>query len=107
MFQVHANEVGKCHSTEASAVASCPVERDIRERKATEMMLYKTKSFYGGSAITRTYCPLNGNYKFTYSVNDGTEDDLECNGAVSDASVYPTGYKFYLKFRGLLVPRIW
>ena len=76
----------------------------MRERRAQEMMLYKTRGFYGGSAITKTYCPINGNYKFTYSINDGTEDDLECNEAVSEASDCPTGYKFDLKFRGCSFP---
>ena len=76
----------------------------MRERRAQEIMLYKTRSFYGGSAITKTYCPINGNYKFTYSINDGTEDDLECNEAVSEASDCPTGYKFDLKFRGCSFP---
>ena len=76
----------------------------MRERRAQEMMLYKTRGFYGGSAITKTYCPINGNYKFTYSINDGTEDDLECIEAVSEASDCPTGYKFDLKFRGCSFP---
>ena len=96
--------MSRCHRSEAEAVASCPVERDIRERKATEMMLYKTKSFYGGSAVTRTYCPMNGNYKFTYSINDGTEDDLECHEPVSHAGDCPSGYKFDLHFRGCSFP---
>jgi hypothetical protein len=67
-------------------------------------MLYKTRGFYGGSAITRTYCPLNGRYKFTYSINDGTEDDLECHEPVSEAGDCPSGYKFDLHFRGCSFP---
>ena len=68
------------------------------------MMLYKTRGFYGGSAITRTYCPLNGRFKFTYSINDGTEDDLECHEPVSEAGDCPSGYKFDLHFRGCSFP---
>ena len=67
-------------------------------------MFYKTRSFYGGSAITRTYCPLNGRFRFTYSINDGTEDDLECHEPVSEASDCPSGYKFDLHFRGCSFP---
>ena len=104
VLQLHANDLNSCHSTEESAIQSCPTPQDVRERKATEMMFYKTKSFYGGSAITRTYCPLNGNYKFTYSINEGTEDDLECNQPISMAGDCPSGYKFDLHFKGCSFP---
>ena len=68
------------------------------------MMLYKTKSFYGGSAVTRTYCPMNGNYKFTYSINDSTENDLEAHELVSHAGDCPLGHKFDLHFMGCSFP---
>ena len=104
VLQLHTNGLEKCHPTEEAAKASCPSRQEIRERKAAEMMLYKTRGFYGGSAITRTYCPLNGRFKFTYSINDGTEDDLECHEPVSEAGDCPTGYKFDLHFRGCSFP---
>ena len=104
VLQLHTNGLEKCHATEEAAKASCPSRQEIRERKASEMMLYKTRGFYGGSAITRTYCPLNGRFKFTYSINDGTEDDLECHEPVSEAGDCPNGYKFDLHFRGCSFP---
>ena len=104
VLQLHTNGLEKCHPTEEAAKASCPSRQEIRERKAAEMMLYKTRGFYGGSAITRTYCPLNGRFKFTYSINDGTEDDLECHEPVSEAGDCPTGYKFDLHLRGCSFP---
>ena len=104
MLQLHTNGLEKCHATEEAAKASCPSRQEIRERKSNEMMLYKTRGFYGGSAITRTYCPLNGRFKFTYSINDGTEDDLECHEPVSEAGDCPSGYKFDLHFRGCSFP---
>lgn len=104
VLQVHTNNLDKCHANEEAALASCPSRQEIRERKATEMMLYKTRGFYGGSSITRTYCPLNGRYKFTYSINDGTEDDLECQEPVSEAGDCPSRYKFDLHFRGCSFP---
>ena len=109
VLQIHTNGLQeRCHPTEEMARQSCPSQQNIRERKAQEMMLYKTRSFYGGSAITRTYCPLNGRFRFTYSINDGTEDDLECHEPVSEAtdcssdrdSDRESGYKFDLHFRG-------
>lgn len=105
VLQIHTNGgLEQCFPTEELAKESCPTQQTIRERKSQEMMLYKTRSFYGGSAITKTYCPINGNYKFTYSINDGTEDDLECNELVSEASDCPTGYKFDLRFKGCSFP---
>lgn len=100
MLQLYTNGLEKCYSTEEEARESCPSQQQIDARKAQEIMLYKTRDFYGGSAITKTYCPINGDYKFTYSINDGTEDDLECREPLSEASDCPTGYKFDLRFRG-------
>jgi hypothetical protein len=105
VLQVHTNGLQeRCHPTEDLARLSCPGQQAIRERKAQEMMFYKTRSFYGGSAITRTYCPINGRFRFTYSINEGTEDDLECHEPVSEAGDCPSGYKFDLHFRGCSFP---
>ena len=105
VLQIHTNGLQeRCHPTEELARQSCPTQQNIRERKAQEMMFYKTRSFYGGSAITRTYCPLNGRFRFTYSINDGMETDLECHEPVSEASDCPSGYKFDLHFRGCSFP---
>ena len=95
-----------CHATEREALALCPQPAQVRARVAKESMLYKTASFTGGPAITKTYCPVNGRFRFTYSINDGTEDDQECSKGESDstASDCPSGYKFDLKFKGCSFP---
>lgn len=54
----------------------------------------------GEPAVSPTYCPINGAYTFTYSVNDGTENSLECSGKSSEISDCPYGFVFNLKFRG-------
>ena len=59
-----------------------------------------TKGFMGEPAVSPTYCPINGAYKFTYSVNDGTESSLECSSYTSEISDCPYGYGFNLKFNG-------
>ncbi len=43
MLQLHTNNLEKCHPNEEAAKASCPSRQEIRERKASEMMLYKTR----------------------------------------------------------------
>ena len=53
----------------------------------------------GEPAVSPTYCPINGAYTFTYSVNDGTENSLECSGKSSEISDCPYGFGFNLKFR--------
>ncbi|XP_040579619.1 uncharacterized protein [Lepeophtheirus salmonis] len=104
VLHVHTHSLDICYSSEKEALDSCPSASDIRHRSATEIMLYKTRGFYGKSAITKTYCPLNGRYRFTYSINDGTEDELECNESLSTAGDCPSGYKFDLHFKGCSFP---
>ncbi len=58
-----------------------------------------TKGFMGEPAVSPTYCPINGAYTFTYSVNDGTESSLECESHSSEIADCPYGFGFNLKFR--------
>ena len=59
-----------------------------------------TKGFMGEPAVSPTYCPINGAYTFTYSVNDGTENSLECQQHTSEISDCPYGFGLNLKFKG-------
>lgn len=55
--------------------------------------------------VVQEYCPLSGNYVFTYSVNDGlldlnvAENVNECHEPVSELSNCPTGYGLNLRFK--------
>jgi len=100
VLQIHTAGLDKCYTTEDRAVADCPSDIMIRERRAREIMLYRTKGFMGEPAVSPTYCPINGAYQFTYSVNDGTESSLECSSYTSEISDCPYGYGFNLKFNG-------
>ncbi len=51
----------------------------------------------GEPAMSPTYCPINGAYSFTYSVNNGA---TECGGRASEIADCPYGFGFDLKFRG-------
>ncbi len=128
VLQLHSSSsFDACHPTEEAARRGCPTIQQIARREAVEMMLYKTRSFYGGSAVTRVHCPLNGQFAFTYAVNDGSatssvtsaaaaaaaaeasagsDANLECAGpdSESEATDCPTGYKFDLRFKGCSFP---
>ena len=45
----------------------CPKLNDVAERKVSEIVLYKTKGFYGESAVSEVLCPINGKRRFTYT----------------------------------------
>ena len=91
-------------------MADCPSDITIRERRSREIMLYRTKGFMGEPAVSPTYCPINGAYSFSYSVNDGTENSLECGASQrgnseirevqSEISDCPYGFRLNLKFKG-------
>ena len=91
-------------------MADCPSDITIRERRSREIMLYRTKGFMGEPAVSPTYCPINGAYSFSYSVNDGTENSLECGSSQrgnseirevqSEISDCPYGFRLNLKFKG-------
>ena len=48
MIQVHTlDSVYQCHSSPEDARLSCPRSEDIRDGEAREVMLYKTRGYYG------------------------------------------------------------
>lgn len=100
VLQVHTGGLDKCYTTEERAIADCPTDIAIREKRAREIMLYRTKGFMGEPAVSPTYCPINGAYSFTYSVNDGTENMSECSSHTSEIADCPYGFGFNLNFRG-------
>ncbi|XP_059091334.1 uncharacterized protein LOC131886899 [Tigriopus californicus] len=99
VLQVHTAGLDKCYTTEERATADCPNDITIREKRTREIMLYRTKGFMGEPAVSPTYCPINGVYSFTYSVNDGTENSLECNSHTSEIADCPYGFGFNLNFK--------
>jgi len=101
VVQIHTEGVEKCHADEAAAMASCPTEESIIQGQSREIMLYKTKELNGDTVIAQEYCPVNGRYVFTYSVNDGNvlENVNECHEPVSELSNCPYGFGLGLRFK--------
>ena len=100
VVQVHTRGLDKCFTSEEAAIATCPTQLDMEEQEASEVMLYRTKGFLGEPAVSPTYCPFNGAYTFTYSINDGTETELECKEPTSEISDCPYGFGLNLQFEG-------
>jgi len=102
VIQIHTRDLYQCFSSEQEALSSCPSVNDVIERKVKEIMLFKTRGFYGESAISEVLCPIHGKWRFTYT-NRGDEDS-SCASPASRAGNCPTGYKFDLQFRGCSFP---
>ena len=99
ILQIHTKGLNKCFTTEEAALATCVNQEEILGREVSEVMMYRTKGFLGEPAVSPTYCPFNGAYTFTYSVNDGTENSLECQTSASTISDCPFGFGFNLQFK--------
>ena len=69
--QLHTRDVGQCHPTEDLALASCPSKEEVRRRQVTEMMLYKTRSFYGEAAAGGQHCPITGRHTVEEKCHEG------------------------------------
>ena len=63
------------------------------------MIILETKELSGDEIAPQEYCPVNGRYFFTYSVNDGLENVNECHEPVSELSNCPDGSRLNLQFK--------
>jgi len=104
VLQVHMNNIYECHDTEEEALGVCPGAADVVARSSIEMMLYKTRGFYGEAAVTKVHCPINGRYQFTYSNSETMLEQPACPELSSLAGNCPDGYKLDLNFRGCNFP---
>ncbi|XP_076029973.1 uncharacterized protein LOC143018485 [Oratosquilla oratoria] len=99
VIQVYTEGLDKCYTTEEAARETCPTLADIQARRTREIMLYKSRSFSREGLIDRIHCPIDGRYRFTYNLNDGTEDTVECPEPFSQVANCPHGSQLQLSFR--------
>ena len=104
IIQVHTlDSVYQCHRTPEEAEANCPNWETIRDRKAREVMLYKTRGYYGTrDSFEEVLCPVFGQWKFTFT--DRGDSSQSCSSPSSRASTCQAGYKLELQFRGCSFP---
>ena len=65
-------------------------------------MLYKTRGFYGESAVADVACPITGHWRFTYT-NRG-DSMASCASPSSRATDCPTRRNLDLMFQGCSFP---
>ncbi|XP_075218915.1 uncharacterized protein LOC142323319 isoform X2 [Lycorma delicatula] len=82
VLQVKTEGLDKCYTSEDVAEATCPQENNSDSDSLKEILLYKTKEL-GGEEIRKEYCPIHGKFSFTYNINDGSENKIECDNQVS------------------------
>ncbi|XP_055545949.1 uncharacterized protein LOC129730552 [Wyeomyia smithii] len=91
--------ISKCHTNEEKALASCLGEDALQdEEKSTEIILYKFRD-WNGDEVRQEYCPIHGRYKLTYNIDNGTEDQVECESQESEVDNCPSGSALNLRFR--------
>lgn len=105
VLQVHSHGLYQCFSHEEEALSSCPSLQEVAQRGAREVMLYKTRSFHGESAVAQVRCPINGVWRFTYS-NRGGGEGISCASPASRAGDCPSGYQLEFQFRGCGFPSL-
>lgn len=99
VLQIHTKGLNTCFTTEEAALNTCVSQEEVAAQQVSEVIMFRTKGFLGEPAVSPTFCPINGAYTFTYSVNDGTENSLECENPVSEISDCPFGFGFNLQFK--------
>ncbi|KAF4525297.1 hypothetical protein B566_EDAN014818 [Ephemera danica] len=100
--RVRAESLDKCYTDEDNVLRTCPGEYLGSEHNPSErlkeFLLYKTNEA-GGEDIRKEYCPFNGHYKFTYNLNEGSENKFECSDFTSEMDSCPSASALNLRFR--------
>jgi len=104
VVQVHTlDSVYQCHTSPEEARRGCPSKSDIRDNTAREVMLYKTRGYYGArDNFVPVLCPIFGTWRFSYT--DTSDTSLSCSNPASRASNCHSGYKLELQFKGCNYP---
>ena len=104
ILQVHAlDSVYQCHKTPEEAEAVCPSRESIVKREAREVMLYKTRGYYGArDSFEEVLCPLYGQWRFSFT--DHGDPSQSCSSSSNLATTCQAGYKLELQFRGCSYP---
>jgi len=93
VIQIQTEGLQKCYITEEAARATCPSEKDIREKRYKEYTLFRKHVPGGLQSTENVFCPFNGRYQFVYKTE---RKQLSCDG--SELSNCPHGNALGLRF---------
>ncbi|XP_043282381.1 uncharacterized protein [Venturia canescens] len=91
IIEVFSENLNRCYTYESAALNSCNTLNSTS-------ILYRTKEI-GGIPIRNEFCPIAGRYHYKYNINDGSEDNIECNTFSSDFDNCPDGSILRLQFK--------
>ncbi|XP_060828885.1 uncharacterized protein LOC132914083 isoform X1 [Bombus pascuorum] len=90
IIEVFSEDLNRCYTSETTALTSC-------EKLNSTSVLYRTKEI-GNIPIRNEYCPITGQYHFTYNLNNGSDKVIECNSFSSSFNNCPDGSVLRLHF---------
>lgn len=90
VIEVFSEDLNRCYTSEATALASC-------DKLNSTSILYRTREI-GNVPIRNEYCPITGQYHFTYNLNNGSDKTIECNSFSSSFNNCPDGSILRLHF---------
>ncbi|KAF7491320.1 hypothetical protein SSS_06808 [Sarcoptes scabiei] len=97
IISLHTDGLERCYTNEEAARATCPLDKDIQQRKKFKEIILFRKHIPGGlQSIEHVFCPFNGRFRFTYTGNNGK---LRCDSGYSEMSNCPHGNALNVKFR--------
>lgn len=74
----------------------------LKVNSSFQTILSESRSFTRDGKIDRILCPFSGRFHFTYDVNDGTENVVECPDSKSTISNCPKGSELDLRYFNML-----
>lgn len=97
VLQVWTPGLQTCYTTKEAAYQTCPTHAEIAEKRATLLMLYKSRSVLGEKEVRVVGCPFDGRYTFTYERAGGAGG--ACPQPTSEMSNCPLGFGYNVTYR--------
>ncbi|RWS26210.1 hypothetical protein B4U80_05905 [Leptotrombidium deliense] len=103
VIQIHTEGLARCYTNEEAAKNTCPSEKDVKDRKFKEIMLFRKHVPGGLQSVEHVFCPINGRYRFAYTGHNG---EFHCDQSGSEISNCPHGNALGVRFRHCSFPNM-
>lgn len=95
VLQVWTLGLQTCYISQDAAYRNCPTPAQIADKRATLLMLYKSRSARGEKEVKVVGCPFDGRYTFTHERGGGSS----CPRSSSEISNCPLGFGYNVTYR--------